>query len=91
FSSLVVFEDSERPTKGPRVTAFDVELLVLAERRGYSIEEVPVKWQYFETRRVNIVKDAYRMFREVMHVWLNDRRGRYRVRTSPATDPKGIL
>ena len=85
FESLLVFEESAATTKGPRVTAFDVELLVLAARRGYSISEMPVRWQYYKTRRVNPVKDAYRMFREVLHVWLNDRRGRYRLAATTVT------
>ena len=85
FNSLLVFEDSAGTTRGPRVTAFDVELLVLAARWGYSIHEMPVRWQYYKTRRVNPVKDAYRMFSEVLHVWLNDRRGKYRLAATPVT------
>ncbi len=91
FRSLIVFQNSAKPAKGPMVTAFDVELLVLAKRRGYAIEEIPVRWRYFATSRVRPVKDAYRMFREVAYVWLNDRRGKYKVATNPAADPKGMV
>jgi glycosyltransferase involved in cell wall biosynthesis len=85
FNSLLVFDDTTGTTKGPRVTAFDVELLVLAARWGYSIHEMPVRWQYYKTRRVSPLKDAYRMFSEVLRVWLNDRRGKYRPAATPVT------
>ena len=88
FASLVVFEDSDQPLRGPRVTAFDVELLVMARRRGYTIQEIPVRWRHYETKRVNPIKDAYRMFGEVVQVWLNDRRGKYQLTSSLAADPK---
>ena len=39
-------------------SGFDVELLYLAEKMNYSIKEVPVKWLYVETRRVNPVTDS---------------------------------
>ncbi len=77
FNSLRVFQPRSGQVKGPRVTAFDVELLLLARRRGYTIKEVPVLWRHVETKRVNPLLDSYRMFREVLTVWWNDRRGLY--------------
>jgi dolichyl-phosphate beta-glucosyltransferase len=77
FNSLRVFQPQPGQVKGPRVTAFDVELLLLARRKGYTIKEVPVLWHHIETKRVNPVLDSYRMFREVLTVWWNDRRGIY--------------
>ena len=87
FDSLLVFDESAGRVRGPRVTAFDVELLVLAARRGYSIREMPVRWQYYKTQRVSPLRDAYRMFREVLHVWINDRRGKYRLAAASVTHP----
>lgn len=54
--------------KGGAVNAgFDVELLYLAKKYGFKITEVPVKWKYVDTERVQVVKDAvaaiYDMFR----------------------------
>ena len=38
---------------------FDSELLILAEKNGYRIKEVPVKWTDDPDSRVNVVKTAY--------------------------------
>lgn len=77
FRSLRVFQAEAGQVRGPRVTAFDVELLLLARKKGYTIREVPVLWRHVETKRVNPVLDSYRMLREVLTIWWNDRRGRY--------------
>jgi dolichyl-phosphate beta-glucosyltransferase len=76
FGSLIVFDDTEVVT-GPRVTAFDVELLVAARRRGYRIEQRGVIWRHTQTRRVHVVKEPIRMLRQLLAVWINDRRHRY--------------
>ena len=77
FRSLVVFASSDRDVKGPRVTAFDVELLVMASRRGHRIKQIPVTWRYVHTRNVRPVVDSCRMLREVLLIWFNNVRGRY--------------
>jgi glycosyltransferase involved in cell wall biosynthesis len=76
FGSLVVFNDAE-DVVGPRVTAFDVELLVAARRRGYAIRQQGVTWTHTRTRRVNMLREPWRMLRELLLVWANDRRHRY--------------
>jgi dolichyl-phosphate beta-glucosyltransferase len=77
FRGLRVFQASAGEVSGPRVTAFDVELLLLACKKGYTIREVPVLWRHVETKRVNPLLDSYRMLREVLTIWWNDRRGFY--------------
>jgi len=77
FRGMRVFQAEAGQVRGPRVTAFDVELLLLARKKGYTIREVPVLWRHVETKRVNPVLDSYRMLREVLAIWWNDRRGRY--------------
>ncbi|HSV85315.1 MAG TPA: glycosyltransferase [Levilinea sp.] len=54
---------------GPSVTSgFDVEFLMVANRLGYRISEVPVRWNYQETRRVSLVKDAMRGMRDLVRI-----------------------
>lgn len=78
FSHSVVFSATPEAVKGPRVTAFDVELLVLARRHGYRIEQMPVIWTHTKTRGVRVFRESFKMLREVLTIWLYDRRGRYK-------------
>lgn len=48
--------------------AFDVELLFLAQKRGFKIAEVPVMWHHIHSQRVNPIKDSTRMFFEVVRI-----------------------
>ena len=57
--------------------AFDVELLYLAQKKGYKIVEVPVFWQHYETVRVSPIKDSIKMFFDVVKIRLNDLLGKY--------------
>ena len=77
FRGMLVFGAGEQKATGPMVTAFDVELLLLARKWGYRIKEIPVTWRHVATQRVSPVRDAYRMFNQVVKVWLNNLRGRY--------------
>jgi len=79
FSNMKVFSIGPQGAMGPMVSAFDVELLVLAKKRGYRIKEIPVIWRHVSTRRVSPFRDAYRMLKQVAQVWLNNVRGRYDV------------
>jgi len=63
--------------RGPRVTAFDVELLVIARRLGYRIAAVPVVWTYGERSKVQPVRDTWHNARDVVRVRINAWRGRY--------------
>jgi glycosyltransferase involved in cell wall biosynthesis len=56
---------------------FDVELLVLARRRGYRIVEVPIHWRYQPNSRVNPLRDSWRMLGGLWRVRWNAWRGRY--------------
>ncbi|KAK8830699.1 hypothetical protein WA577_004426 [Blastocystis sp. JDR] len=57
--------------------AFDVEVLYIASRLGYSIAELPVRWMEIEGSKVNIVLATISMFRDmvatrlayVLHIW----------------------
>jgi len=56
---------------------FDVEILFIAQKRGYRIVEVPINWYYMSNSRVSPLSDSARMFREILQVRLNDWRGLY--------------
>lgn len=77
FKELKVYGKAKKVT-GALVTAFDVELLFIARKRGYSIKEVPIIWHHVSTTRVSPLKDSARMFRDVIRVRLNDIRGVYK-------------
>jgi dolichyl-phosphate beta-glucosyltransferase len=57
--------------------SFDVEILMLARRRGYRIREVPITWVYDPASRVSPAKDTLRMVREILMIRRNLRRGAY--------------
>jgi dolichyl-phosphate beta-glucosyltransferase len=52
--------------------SFDVEVLMMAQRRGYRIAEVPVNWTHQPGSKVNLVTDSVRMLRDLFVI-----RGRY--------------
>jgi len=58
--------------------SFDVEMLFLARRLGFKIEEVPVRWLNAEGSTVSPVRDSIRMFFDVVRVRWNHLCGRYR-------------
>lgn len=51
--------------------AWDVEILMLAGRLGFSIKDVPVLWLNSPESRVHVVKDSLRMLRDVLRTRLN--------------------
>ncbi len=77
FSRLQLYGVNSGPVKGAMVTAFDVEVLYLAGKRGYKVREVPVEWRHFEGSKVNPIKDSIRNFSDILKVRLNDIRGKY--------------
>lgn len=62
---------------------FDVEVLYIARRLGIGITEVPITWYHSPSSRVDPIRDTVRMFRDVLRVRLNDRRGLYCSAESP--------
>ena len=45
---------------------FDVELLLLAQRAGLKLRELPVRWNHHDGSKVHFVHDSLRMLREVI-------------------------
>ncbi len=66
--------------KGWSVSAFDVELLFLAQKLGYKLKEVEVNWQDEDVARgksKNFVKESQDMLKQILRVKLNDLMGKY--------------
>ena len=56
---------------------FDPEILFIALKRGYRIEEVPVSWAHDERTRISYLKDGLRMLQDIAKVRWNALLGRY--------------
>ena len=56
---------------------FDVEVLYIAQKRGYTIVEVPIHWYYQAESKVHPMRDTIRMFQDLILVRQNDRLGLY--------------
>jgi glycosyltransferase involved in cell wall biosynthesis len=50
---------------------FDVEVLFIAQRRGYRIVEVPINWYYFPGSRIHVVRDSINMFLDLFKIRIN--------------------
>jgi dolichyl-phosphate beta-glucosyltransferase len=57
--------------------SFDVELLFIARRHGYTITEIGIPWYYNPGSKVNIVRDSTRMFLDLLTIRRNARHGIY--------------
>lgn len=76
----------------PSVTSgFDVEFLFVAKRLGYRIREVPVEWNYQETRRVNLMRDAWRGIGDLARIRAMALGGKYPQKTIRNTDGRNHL
>jgi len=57
--------------------SFDIEVLFIARRHGYRIREVPIHWYYRAESKVNAVRDALRMIRDIFRIHANALQGLY--------------
>lgn len=58
--------------------AFDVEILFMAQRWGYKIEEVPITWIYKDRSKVRPLHDLSKVIREIYTIRINALRGVYK-------------
>lgn len=72
-----LYSDSSKAVTGPRVTAFDVEFLVIARRQNLRICPVSVTWRYGEQTKVDPVRDTWHNLTDVMRILINNYRGKY--------------
>lgn len=59
---------------------FDLELLYIAQRRGYRIAEVPINWTDQPGSKVRVLRDGLAMVREMLAVRRNNACGLYSTR-----------
>lgn len=79
FSRLSIYGEDAAEREKAYMGAFDVEMLFVALRLGYTVKEVPVKWVYVETTRLNPVSDSINMLMDVLKVRLNNLKGVYKL------------
>ncbi|OGD79207.1 hypothetical protein A2368_00495 [Candidatus Collierbacteria bacterium RIFOXYB1_FULL_49_13] len=79
FARMRLFGRTQHST-GWKVTAYDVEMLFLAEKLGEEIQEVRVVWKDEDTssgKKRNFLKESIEMFTEILRVRVNDILGKY--------------
>lgn len=54
--------------------AFDVEVLYLARRLGYTVAEIPIEWENNADSRVDLIRDPLLMFSDVLKIPLSHAR-----------------
>jgi glycosyltransferase AglD len=48
---------------------WDTEIMVRGHRRGFKIKEIAVQWRSGKDTKVNIVKDSWNMFWQIVSLW----------------------
>jgi len=71
---------------------FDPELIFIAQKFGFRVEEIPVKWAHREGTRINPLRDGIRMLGEMMQIRWNSLSGKYsRPALAPATTKPPVV
>jgi dolichyl-phosphate beta-glucosyltransferase len=70
---------------------FDPEILFLARKFGFRVEEVPVLWGHSGDTRIHPLIDGARMFQEMLRIRWYDIAGKYDGRSTVAAQPVKTL
>jgi glycosyltransferase involved in cell wall biosynthesis len=57
--------------------SFDVEILYIAQRKGYRIREVPIHWFFNADTKISVLNDSWKMFLDLLTIRSHARRGLY--------------
>jgi dolichyl-phosphate beta-glucosyltransferase len=57
--------------------SFDAEVLFIAQKMGFRIQEIPIDWFFNPDSRVRLVGDSLRMGFDLLTIRWNALRGRY--------------
>ena len=60
--------------------SFDIELLYIARRHKYTVQEIPIHWVHHPETKVSAVRDAIRMIQDIFRIRANALRGMYDTR-----------
>jgi len=80
FPKLQFFRQKKDKVRGWRVSAFDVEMLFIAQKLGYKIKEVEIEWNdrdVAQDKGKNFIRESWAMVKEIVRIKLGDLRGRY--------------
>lgn len=80
FPKLEVIRGIGRTVKGWSVSAFDVELLFIAQKWGYRLKEVEVSWRDRDValgKKKNFMTESVDMLKQILRVTLNNISGKY--------------
>lgn len=77
FSNLIIYGENLPEITKPFFGAFDVEVLYCAQQMGYKIKDVPVKWNYVPTSRLNALSNSTKMARDVLRIKILGVKGAY--------------
>lgn len=58
---------------------FDIELIFLAKKAGYSIKEVPITWYFDPDSRMKLINDSLRALLEIAQIYVGYLRGKYEI------------
>jgi glycosyltransferase involved in cell wall biosynthesis len=56
---------------------FDVEILYVARKLGYSITELGIPWYHDSQSKVKVLRDSFQMLLDLLRIRINDLRGNY--------------
>jgi len=58
---------------------YDTEIILIASRKGFRVQEVPVNWFNDEATRVRLLKNVFTCLEELYQIYKYDRQGFYRL------------
>lgn len=83
FSRLLIYGFQTKESNKPYLGAWDVEVLYLARKLGYTIKQIPLTWVYVKSNRLSPIRDSVKMFLDVLKVKLNYIGGKYKLPKTP--------
>lgn len=74
--SRKVIKDVFRRQRIPR-WGYDAEVLFIANKLGFSIKEIPVRWSHYAGSKVRLIDAVVKTMGELINIKINDWQGKY--------------